>query len=91
MNPLHRRRFLASSAAALGFPAIIPGRAFGQEAPSKKITVGCIGVGDHGTGRNLNMLLQQPDARVIAVCDVFKTRRARAKQMTDKAYGVPDC
>ncbi|HWB05630.1 MAG TPA: Gfo/Idh/MocA family oxidoreductase [Verrucomicrobiales bacterium] len=91
MQPIHRRRFLLSSAAALGFPSIIPGRVFGDEAPSKKITIGCIGVGDHGTGRNLNMLLQQADARVVAVCDVFKSRRLRAQGMTDKAYGGPGC
>ena len=91
MDSLNRRRFLVSSAAALGFPAILPGRLFGKDAPSKKITIGCIGVGDHGTGRNLNMLLQQPDARVVAVCDVFKSRRARAKQMTDQAYAAKGC
>jgi myo-inositol 2-dehydrogenase / D-chiro-inositol 1-dehydrogenase len=91
MTAIRRRRFLASSAAALGLPTIVPGRVLGQDAPSRKVTIGCIGVGDHGTGRNLNMLLQQPDARVVAVCDVFKSRRARAKQMTDKAYGAKDC
>lgn len=43
-----RRRFLSTSAAALGFPTIVPSSLFGKAgrpAPSERITVGAIGWG----------------------------------------------
>jgi predicted dehydrogenase len=70
---------------------VLPARLFGADAPSKQITVGFIGTGDHGINRNLDTFLQQPDARAVAVCDVFKSRREEAKQMVDAAYGNKDC
>lgn len=88
---LSRRRFLKSGGAALSFPAIIPARVLGQNAPSKQITVGFIGTGGHGIGRNLKMFLQQPDARALAVCDVFKSRMEKAKQMVDAKYADRSC
>lgn len=76
---------------ALVFPTIIPSRVLGENAPSKQITVGFIGTGSHGIGRNLKMFLQQPDARALAVCDVFKSRMEKAKQMADAKYGDRSC
>ncbi len=86
-----RRRFLRNAGAALAFPTIIPSRVLGAEAPSKRINVGFIGVGDHGTNRNLRMFLQQPDARALAVCDVYKSRMENAKGIVDKEYGDNGC
>ena len=77
-----RRHFLKrtlATTAAIGFPTIIPARILGKNAPSNLITVGFIGTGNHGIHRNLNMYLRQADARVLAVCDVFKSRREKAK------------
>lgn len=95
MNPpTHpsRRRFLRrTAAAALAFPAIIPARVLGANAPSKQITVGFIGTGNHGTDRNLKTFLQQPDARAVAVCDVFRSRMEKAKQLVDAKYGDKSC
>lgn len=91
---MKRREFLKKAGAGgvvLGFPTIIPSRVLGDQAPSKQITVGFIGTGGHGIGRNLNMFLQQPDARALAVCDVFKSRRAKGKGMVDAKYGNSDC
>ncbi|MDG2125665.1 MAG: Gfo/Idh/MocA family oxidoreductase, partial [Verrucomicrobiales bacterium] len=91
---MKRREFLKKVGAGgvvVGFPTIIPSRVLGDQAPSKQITVGFIGTGGHGIGRNLNMFLQQPDARALAVCDVFKSRRAKAKGMVDAKYGNSDC
>ncbi len=48
-----RRDFLKGSAAAgaaLAIPMLVPASVFGAEAPSERITVGCIGVGRMGTG-----------------------------------------
>ena len=70
---MKRRKAIKQSIAAatsVCLPTIIPSGVLGNEAPSKKITVGMIGTGNHGIHRNLNMFLRQPDARVLAVCDV---------------------
>ena len=94
---LNRRSFLrgAVAAGALGtVPTILPARVLGQGgrvAPSEQITVGFIGTGGHGIDRNLRMYLGQPDARVLAVCDVDRNNMARAKAMVDAKYGNTDC
>lgn len=89
---MKRRHFLKTSAAAgLAFPTIIPASVLGDEAPSKKITVGFIGTGDHGIGRNVRTFLQQSDAQLVAVCDVFKSRMQQAKSIIDRANGNKDC
>ncbi|MDZ4288911.1 MAG: Gfo/Idh/MocA family oxidoreductase, partial [Prosthecobacter sp.] len=90
-----RRRFLKSGMAGLlgaGIaPQWVPSRLLGADAPSKKITLGCIGVGKHGLGVNLNSFLQEEDCRIIAVCDVFKSRRTHAIGVVNKHYGSADC
>ena len=50
-----------------------------------------IGTGNHGIHRNLNMFLRQPDAKVLAVSDVFKSRMAKANKMTNEHYKSNDC
>ena len=89
---MQRRKLLKTAgASALAFPTIIPAHVLGAEAPSKRITVGMIGVGNHGTHRNLNMFIRQPDARVVAVCDAYRSRAVNAQQMTDKHYDATGC
>ncbi|MBN1421683.1 MAG: Gfo/Idh/MocA family oxidoreductase [Planctomycetes bacterium] len=85
-----RRTFLRRSAAA-GFPLLIASRIRGADAPSERIAIGCIGMGSHGVHRNLNMLLRQPDARVVAVCDVFDERWTGAQSLVEKQYGAKGC
>jgi predicted dehydrogenase len=72
-------------------PAFIPARLLGAEAPSKKITVGFIGTGDHGTGWNLRRYLELREAKVVAVCDVDGNRMRHAKNNVDETYGNRDC
>ena len=91
---MKRRTALKQSLAAatsVSLPAIIPSHVLGKEAPSNKITIGMIGTGNHGIHRNLNMFLRQPDARVLAVCDVFKSRMNKAAGITDRHYGKNGC
>ncbi len=94
-HSLSRRRFLqntAGAAALLGVaPNIIPARLLGADAPSKKITVGFIGVGDHGTNWNLSYYLKNTAAKVIAVCDVDDNHLFRAKETVNDRYGNEDC
>ncbi|CAN5135684.1 Gfo/Idh/MocA family oxidoreductase [soil metagenome] len=87
-----RRRFLKQSGGALAGLAAFPNLILrAAAAPSEQITVGFIGTGSHGIGRNLNMFLQQADARVLAVCDPYRDRMEKAKGMTDERYGNNDC
>lgn len=90
---LSRRSFLRRSA-LIALPTILPASVFGfakQVRPSNKITIGMIGVGDHGTGVNLRGFLGQPDAQVVAVCDVDAKRMNNARDMVNKQYGNQDC
>lgn len=80
---------MAASAGAVGTVQLIPARALGLEgavAPSEKITVGFIGTGDHGVHRNLDRFLAEPDAQVLAVCDVDRARREGAKKLVEERY-----
>ena len=45
-----RRKFLGQAAALVAAPTIIPASAFGQNAPSKRVTMGFIGMGNRGIG-----------------------------------------
>ena len=77
----NRRQFLKRSAAAGGAlaaaPYAITSTALGAEGKppaSDRITVGFIGLGGHGIGRNLNGFLGQKDAQPVALCDVDQGR-----------------
>ncbi|MEE2966958.1 MAG: Gfo/Idh/MocA family oxidoreductase [Verrucomicrobiota bacterium] len=91
---MNRRNFIKNTAITAGimsFPNIIPARLLGKNSPSNQITVGMIGTGGHGIHRNLNMFLRQPDAKVLAVCDVFKSRMQNAHKITNGHYKSKDC
>ncbi|UCD50248.1 MAG: Gfo/Idh/MocA family oxidoreductase [Phycisphaerales bacterium] len=88
-----RRQFFQRTAglgAALAFPAIVPRSVFGANAPSNRIVMGAIGVGSQGTG-DMRGFLSKPEVQVVAVCDVEKAHRDRAKQLCDERYGNRDC
>lgn len=91
----NRRSFLrklgATAGAALTFPTILPSRVFGQDAPSKRITLGCIGMGGQGTSANLRAFLNQADAQVLAVCDAYRSRAEKAGDMVNQEYGSKGC
>lgn len=70
---------------------IIPAHVLGANAPSNQVTIGMIGVGDHGTAWNLSYYLKNPKARVIAVCDVDSNRLFRAKETVNDRNGNDDC
>ncbi len=90
-----RRSFLKSGLtgiiAAGTAPQFFSGCLHGVRAPSNKVTLGCIGVGTHGFGVNLKSFLQEEDCQVVAVCDVYGSRRAKARQAVDEQYGTKGC
>jgi len=94
---ISRRRFMkstvAAAAGAAGFPYFVRSSALGQRArpaPSNRIVMGCVGMGGQGTG-NMRGFLGKREIQVVAVCDVDKKHRDRAKKFVDDKYGNSDC
>ncbi|UCD49098.1 MAG: Gfo/Idh/MocA family oxidoreductase [Phycisphaerales bacterium] len=91
-----RRRFLKTAmktGALLAIPHVIPSSALGKAdsvAPSERITLGAIGIGNRGR-YDLGCFLHEPDLHCIAVCDVRRDNRQRAKAMVDDRNGNKDC
>jgi predicted dehydrogenase len=85
-----RRQFLKSAALALPAFSTLRLQAEGP-SPSEKVTLGCIGLGIHGGTYNLRNFLEIPDARVVAVCDVYADRCVTARDKVNTAYGTQDC
>ena len=81
---INRRTFVRRTAGGmvLAMPALASSAALGQAAapaPSDRITVGVIGVGDFGRRQHLGkLLLPNPRVRVAAVCDVDQFHREQA-------------
>jgi predicted dehydrogenase len=68
---LTRRNFLkktTTAAAALSFPYIVPASVFGDNAPSNRVVMGCIGLGGMGTN-DMRSFLEQSNVQIVAVCD----------------------
>ena len=81
-----RRTFL-KTAGALALPTIVPSSVFGANAPSNRITLASVGVGQMGGG-NLQGFLHSAEAQVVAVCDVDAARMAKAKDTVEKHYSA---
>ncbi len=97
-----RRQFLkttAVTAAAFGFPTIIPASALGrgQVAPSNRVNVAMIGTGNQGFN-DLRSFLPDERVQLVAVCDVNRGSlgywdgklggREPAKQLVEEHYAA---
>ena len=95
---LSRRGFLKTTVgagfAASAFGALpIPSSALGRDgavAPSERITLGGIGIGNRGT-YDLGCFLEQKDVQFVAVCDVKENRRKAIKKLADDKNGNDKC
>lgn len=90
---LSRRQFLASTAAAIAAPAIIPASALGKAgrpAPSERIVIGIVGWGMMGPG-NTSGLMSQKDCQVVAACDLDTRPLKQAVDAVNKHYANTDC
>lgn len=85
-----RRSFLAVSG-AVAVPLIVPSSVFGNNAPSNRITIGCIGMGGQGVTANLKSFLNQNDAKIVAVCDAYLSRAQNAAGIVDTRYKTKGC
>ncbi|MDR1818476.1 MAG: Gfo/Idh/MocA family oxidoreductase [Puniceicoccales bacterium] len=73
-----RREFLKTTAVAGGLLLLPSGFLRGQNAPSNRITLACIGVG--GQGGHDSQMLQRGGAQVIGICDVNRRALQAAKK-----------
>jgi len=93
---LTRRTFLrgaAGAAAGAAWPYVLTSTALGAagRAPaSERIVMGAIGVGGQGSG-DMGDLLGFGEVQMVAVCDVVKAHRDRAKSRVDGRYRGGDC
>ena len=83
----------AAAGAAVACPAVVRAGALGRGGavpPSDRIAFAAIGVGGQGTG-DLNGFLGSREIQAVAVCDVIRAHRQRAKDNVDRRYGNRDC
>ena len=91
-----RREFIKAAglaSTALALPTFIPASALGRDgavAPSERIRVGGIGLGNQGGG-DFGGFLGSPDVQYLAVCDVRKNVRDGKKAQVDERYKSKDC
>ncbi|MDP6637461.1 MAG: Gfo/Idh/MocA family oxidoreductase [Phycisphaerae bacterium] len=85
---LNRRSFLTGSSkialAGAALPMFVPSSVLGAEAPSDKLNVACIGM-----GQRTSVLVRNLEARkqnIVAVCDVDANRTGRKKAKAYKDY-----
>lgn len=82
-----RRRFLKGAGAVFAAPYVFTSLARGA-SPSARITMGCIGLGGEGLGKNTRAFLAQDDAQVVAVCDVDAGHLAHGKRVVENHYAA---
>ena len=88
-----RRQFVAAAASALAMPTLIPARALGRDgavAPSNRIGIGVIGLGDRGN-YHLSALSAFKEAQVLSVCDVRGNQARSVGAKFHEKTGSKDC
>ena len=90
---MSRRSFLRGAAMAVGAaaasPLIVPAHVLGADgavSPSNRITIGVVGTGRQSAYANIPGFLQEPDAQIVAVCDVDSWRMEKAKKQVEDFY-----
>ncbi len=90
---ISRRRFLATTGAAMAMPTFIPASALGRAdkpAPSERVVLGVVGWGMQGPG-NTDAFLHLKDCQVVAACDLDKNHLKAAVDKVNGHYGNKDC
>ncbi|WP_394700518.1 Gfo/Idh/MocA family protein [uncultured Ilyobacter sp.] len=88
-----RREFVkgaATAAAAMAAPYIVPASALGKSgftAPSERLTMGFIGVGNMGGG-HLHNFLNNDDVQIVAISDVDAVKRGKARKKVIEQYAA---
>ena len=90
---LGRRNFLKAAAGAVALPYLIPASALGNDgktAPSNRIVMGGVGIGNMGRG-DLGAFLGRGDVQYVAACDVRTGARNGAMNRVNGRYKNKDC
>jgi len=85
-----RRELLKSAAAVVAVPYFVPASALGRgprAAPSERITLGFIGVGNMGGG-HVEAFVGNCDVEVLAICDVDRIKRDKARDKVVEQYAA---
>lgn len=85
-----RRKFLKGAVSSLAVPTIIPASALGLNgttAPSERIVMGFIGIGNRGIGV-MSAFLNHSDVQGVAVCDVHDHHYRERPWGEGRALGV---
>ena len=83
-----RRDLLKGTVLAVGAPTIIPSGTWGspnRPAPSNRITVAHIGIGNQGPG-HFGWVLGNSSCQILAVCDVKKEVRDKFQKQANDRY-----
>lgn len=80
---------LAGILAVGAAPLFLPSRLFGATAPSNRLNVGIVGTGLIAA-HHIGVLTQRDDCRVVALCDVHRTKAERAVERIKQEYGGKD-
>ncbi len=93
MKKMTRRTFLKSAAVvAAAAPTIVPSTVFGRLAPSNRINLAAIGVGNRGASNVWqDFVTTQDDVRIVAACDCFAARRQSFADKVNAHYGARIC
>lgn len=86
-NRVSRRQFLKGAAALAAAPYVLPSTALARPAPSERITLGLIGIGNMGGG-HLHGFVHDPAVQVVAVSDVRSWKRDEARQLVETTYAA---
>ena len=88
-----RRDFLKGAAAAVAAPYVLTSTALGaadRPAASGRIVMGAIGLGGQGQG-DMGGLMGSREVQMVAVCDVDRDHREKARAAVNKHNGNNDC
>jgi len=91
-SKISRRDFLRSAAALAAAPTIVPAGVFGRNAPSNRVNLAAIGVGNRGASNVwADFVETQDDVRLVAACDCFAGRRTDFAAKVNAFYGAKVC
>ncbi|WP_162071439.1 MULTISPECIES: Gfo/Idh/MocA family protein [unclassified Lentimonas] len=87
---MNRRSFIKAAAGALALPTIVPSSVFGANAPSNRLRLGFIGVGNIGLSYHVPNFSKERGVEIVSICDVNqKTWGPALKKIADNKSNVP--
>ena len=67
-------------------PTFLPSSLFGKSAPSNRLNIGFVGNGNQCAG-HFSAVLGRDDCRILATCDVMRTKAVKLRDQAEKTYG----